>query len=208
MTGVRRRDDRGVSVVELTVAMTVGALLLAAATAVVIGAMRTVRVVHASTSTVADARLAAEAITRTLRVAWKPPDADAAVLAAGPTGVRFWALLNRTGAPTVTEPPPTLVEYAYDGTCITESQTRDGRTVQTCLLRTAVAPVFSYHASAASAADGTALAPLPSAPSVAAADLPAIRSVQLALTVRTPGAQDASPLPVLTRVTLQNLQGG
>jgi Tfp pilus assembly protein PilW len=208
VSGGRRPTDRGASVVELSVAMTVGALLLAASTMVVVGALRTVRVVHASTSTVADARLAAEAITRTLRVAWKPADADAAVLAAGPTGVRFWALLNRTGAPTAVEPPPTLVEYAYDGTCLTESQTRGGSTVQTCLLRTAVAPVFTYYASAASAADGTPLAPLPSAPSVAAADLTAIRSVQLELTVRTPGSADATALPVLTRVTLQNLQGG
>jgi hypothetical protein len=190
------------------VALAVGAVLLAGSAVAVVGSLRTVRVVTTSTSTIADARLAAEAITRTLRVAWRPADADAAVLSAGPTGVRFWALLNRSGAPTVVEPPPTLVEYTYDGTCVRESQTRDGHTVSTCLLRTSAAPVFTYYASAASAADGTPLAPLTSSPSVAATDLPAIRSVQLQLTVRTPGTPDASPLPVLTRVTLQNLQGG
>jgi hypothetical protein len=159
--------------------------------------------VDASTSAVADARLAAEAITRTLRVAWRPADEPAAVVAAGRSGVRFWALLNRTGAATLVEPPPTLVEYSYDGTCITESQTREGRTARTCLLRTSVAPVFTYYASSASAADGTPLAPLVSTPEVAGADLAAVRSVQVELTVRAPGA--TAPLPVLTRVTLQNL---
>jgi Tfp pilus assembly protein PilW len=200
--GRRRGTDRGASVAELAVAVAVGTLLLGASAAAYVGATRTVRTVNASTAAVADARLAAEAITRTLRVAWRPPDEPAAVVAASRTGVRFWALLNRTGAPTAQEPPPTLVEYAYDGTCVTESQTREGRTVRSCLLRTATAPAFTYYATAA-AATGAAL----SSPTLSADDLSAVRSVQVELTVRSTGA-DGAALPVLTRVTLQNLTGG
>ncbi len=200
-----RRPDRGFTLVELTVAMAVGALRLAASATAFVAAVRAVRTVDVSTSAVADARRAMEAMTRTMRVAWKPADAPAAVIAAGPQRVRFWALLNRTGAPAAVEPPATLVEYAWDGACLTESQTREGRTVVTCLVRTGVPPAFAYFANAAATVDGAPVAALPSSPSVADGDLPGIRSIQVALTVTTPGDAGTAGVPVLTRVTLQNL---
>ncbi len=198
----RRRDERGVTVVELTVAAAVGSLLLAVAAAAFVGALRTVRVVDVSSSSVADARLAMEAMTRTLRVAYKPHGTPGAVLEAQPHGVRFWALLNRSGAPSTEEPAATLVEYGYDGTCVTETQTRAGAVVRTCLVRTALAPTFTYYASGAGAA-GSSGAVLPAAPAVAAADLTEIRSIQVALTVRPAG--DTGGVPVINRVTLVNL---
>lgn len=200
-----RPGDRGFTVVEVTVVMAVGALLLAASAAAFVAALRAVRTVDVSTTAVADARRAMEAMTRTLRVAWKPTGAPTAVIAAAPDRVRFWALLNRTGAPTAAEPPPTLVEYGWDGACVTESQTRDGRTLSTCLVRTTVPPVFTYFASGAVAVDGAPVTALPAAPAVSAADLPGIRSVQVALTVTAPGGTGTAGVPVLTRVTLQNL---
>jgi len=198
----RRRDERGVTVVELTVAAAIGSLLLAVSAAAFVGALRTVRSVDVSSSSVADARLAMEAMTRTLRVAYKPRGAPGAVLTAQPHGVRFWALLNRSGAASTEEPAATLVEYSYDGTCLTETQTRAGGVVNTCLVRTALAPTFTYFASGAGAV-GSSGAVLPAAPAVAATDLTAIRSIQVALTVRPPG--EPGGVPVVNRVTLVNL---
>jgi prepilin-type N-terminal cleavage/methylation domain-containing protein len=202
-TGVRgaRPGDRGVSIVELSVAMMIGSLLLAATAAAFIGAMRTVRSVNASTSSVKDARLAMEAMTRTLRVAYKPAGQPAALVSAGPSGVRFWALLNRSGAPALTAPPPTLVDYSYNGTCVTETQTAGGTTTAKCLVRTSVAPTFTYFNSGADTVGGAPVTALPATPP----DLTVVRSVQVALTVRTPGDPVATALPVVTRVTLQNI---
>jgi prepilin-type N-terminal cleavage/methylation domain-containing protein len=192
----RRHDDRGVSLVELSVAMLIGSILLAATAAAFVGAMRTVRVVNTSTSSVADARLAMEAITRTLRVAYKPAGQPSAVVSAGRNGIRFWALLNRTGAPTLSDPPPTLVDYGWSGNCVTETQTVGGVVRTKCLVRTVVRPVFTYYST------GTATAAaLPDTPP----DLTAVRSVQVDLKVQTPGDPSASALPVVTRVTLQNI---
>ena len=197
----RTRDDRGVSLVELSVAMMIGAILLAATAAAFIGAMRTVRSVNASTSSVADARTAMEAVTRSLRVAYKPAGQPSAVVSAGPTGVRFWALLNRTGAPTLTDPPPTLVSYAYTGGCLTETQAVGATTRTKCLVRTTVAPTFTYFSTGAATVAGAPAAPLPATPP----DLTAIRSVQVSLTVKAPGEPLATALPVVTRVTLENI---
>jgi Tfp pilus assembly protein PilW len=181
--------------------MMIGALLLAATAAAFVGTTRAVRTVNASTSSVADARLAMEAMTRTLRVAYKPGGQPAALVSAGPNGVRFWALLNRTGAPTVTAPPPTLVSYAYTGGCVTETQTLGGTTTTKCLVRTSVAPTFTYFSTGAATVNGAPVAPLPATPP----DLTAVRSVQVSLTVKSPADPLAAALPVVTRVTLQNI---
>jgi len=61
-----------------------------------------------STNSLGDARVAMEAVTRTLRVAYKPKAAPSAVLRAEPNRVQFYALLNRTGSPSLAEPPATL----------------------------------------------------------------------------------------------------
>ena len=183
--------------------MMIGALLLAATASAFIGTMRAVRTVNASTASVADARTAMEAVTRTLRVAYKPPGQPSAVVSAGANNVRFWALLNRTGAPTLSDPPPTLVDYAYTGGCLTETQTAGGVTRTKCLVRTTVpvTPTFTYFSTGAATVNGVPAAALPATPP----DLTAIRGVEVSLKVRTPGSPDATTLPVVTRVTLQNI---
>ena len=146
-----------------------------------------------------------EAVTRTLRVAFKPKTATSAVLIAQPNHVQFWALLNRTGSTSLVEPPATLVEYQYTGGCLTESQTSGGTTRTKCLVRTTVAPTFTYYASGALAVGGVPVTALPSSPQVAAASLPDIRSVEVQLTVLPTGVPAGSALPVISRVTFENL---
>jgi hypothetical protein len=146
-----------------------------------------------------------EALTRTLRVAYKPKTATSAVLIAQPNRVQFWALLNRTGSPSVVEPPATLVDYQYTGGCLTESQTFGGTTRTKCLVRTTVAPTFTYYTSGALAVGGVPVTALPSSPQVASASLPDIRSVEVSLTVLPTGVPAGSGLPVISRVTFENL---
>jgi type II secretory pathway component PulJ len=198
-----RHDDRGVSVVEMTVAAVLGALILAASATAFIGSMRAVRSVTITTTSLADARVAMEAVTRTLRVTYKPATATSAVLLAQPNHVQFWALLNRTGSPSLVEPPATLVEYWYAGGCLMEQQTLGVTTRTKCLVRTTVAPTFTYYTSGADVVGGVPVTAMP-AP-VAAASLPDIRSVQVSLTVLPTGAAAGDALPVISRVTFENL---
>jgi type II secretory pathway component PulJ len=187
------------------VAAALGVLILTASAMAFVAAMRTVRSVSVSTTSVADARVAMEAVTRTLRVAYKPKTATSAVLIAQPNRVQFWALLNRTGSPSLVEPPATLVDYQYAGGCLTETQTLGATTRTKCLVRTTVAPTFTYYASGALAVGGVPVTALPSSPQVAAASLPDIRSVEVQLTVLPTGVPAGSALPVISRVTFENL---
>lgn len=197
--------DAGTSAVELSVAALVGSLLLAGVATVWVGALHTVHTVDVSTSAVADGRLGLEAISRTLRVAYRPGGAPAAFIAADPQGVTFWALLNRTGGPSLTEPQPTLVSYAYDGTCVTETQTAAGVTRRKCLVRTAVAPTFSYYAADDLATGGSGGTAVAASPSVSATDLPTIRGVEVSLGVRAAGDPTQAVVRLVNRVTLTNL---
>jgi hypothetical protein len=187
----------------MTVAAVLGALILAASATAFIGSMRAVRSVTTTTTSLADARVAMEAVTRTLRVAYKPSTATSAVLLAQPNHVQFWALLNRTGNPSLVEPPATLVEYWYAGGCLMEQQTLSGTSRTKCLVRTTVMPTFTYYTSGASAVAGVPVTPMTTP--VATANLPDIRSVQVSLTVLPTGARAADALPVISRVTFENL---
>jgi hypothetical protein len=202
------RADAGVSVMELSVAMAVATFLMAAVCAVWVGALHTVRTMDASTSSDADARTAMEAISRTLRVAYKPDGQASAFTAASPAGVTFWALLNRTGAPSTTEPTPTQVSYSYSGGCVVETQTLGAQVRRLCLLRTSRPPVFTYYPSPALTSGGNPVAPVPATPAVAPTDLPSIQSVEVSLRVQDPDhpAQDA--VSVVNRVTLTNVVPG
>jgi type II secretory pathway component PulJ len=190
-------------VVEITLAAVLGALILAASATAFIGAMRAVRSVTITTTSLADTRVAMEAVTRTLRVAYKPSTATSAVLVAQPNHVQFWALLNRTGSPSTVEPPATLVEYWYAGGCLMEKQTLGATTRTKCLVSTSVMPTFTYYASGASAVGGVPVTAMPSP--VASANLADIRSVGVSLTVLPTGAPAGTALPVDSRVTFENL---
>lgn len=207
-----RRPDPGVTTVELVVASLVAGLLLGALGALFTGVLRTVGVVGTSTASVADARLATGAVERTLRVAVRPSGQPAAVIAAAPAAVEFWALLNRPAAGAAASdavPAPTRVRYAYDAAtrCLTQTLTAPGATpVTTCLARTTSAPAFTYYASATDGTDGApAPAPLPAVPSVAAADLPRVQAVRVQLTLQDPSRSEVRGVPVVVQVALQNV---
>jgi Tfp pilus assembly protein PilW len=195
--------------VELLVAMMVGSILLAGVATVFIGTLRAVRTVNVKTASAADLRLGMEAMTRTLRVAVQPAGTDAAVVSSTASSISFYALLNRTTA--TTQPAPTLVEYAWNGTCVTEAQT-PARTLASpatngplyawdtgrqskCLFRTAVAPVFTYYG------DGVTTTAL----NLTTASRADIESVQVALTARDAANSDVSPVTSTARVTLRNV---
>jgi Tfp pilus assembly protein PilW len=224
MRRTARRPDRGASLAELTVVMALGAVLLTGVSATFVGMLGAVRTVTVTTSTVPDVRLAVEAVTRTLRVAYQPPGMPAsqasALVTATPTALSFYALLNRTGGDSTTQPLPTLVEYAWDGTCFNQALTParaltsppaggpiyawdTGRSV-TCLLRTTQPPSFTYYPRGAIDVNGAAVAAL-STPS-AGLDLQTrktVQSVQVALTGDV--SSGSHQVPLLARVTLQNI---
>jgi hypothetical protein len=203
-TTAAARRDAGSSLVELSVAVVVASLLMACVTGVFLGGLRTIRSVDLSTSSVADARLAMETVSRTLRVAYQPPSASAAVVSATPSSLSFWALLNG-GVPSATEPAPTLVEYSYDGRCLEQTRTRAGVTATSCLVRTARAPVFTYYPTGALDTGGAPAAPIDATPSVRTADLGSIQSVQVAVTVQNPDHPESAGVPVTVQVTLANV---
>ena len=196
-----RAGDAGYTVAELAVAMVVAGILLGAVATIFVGSARAVRTVNVKNSTGADVRLAIEAMTRTLKVATDPTGPDAAFTGASPTGMTFYALLNRSGVDSGTQPQPALVSYSYGSNCLNQSITPSGGTTTTvCLLRTATAPVFTYYASG----DASAAA-LGASPSMASADLATVRSVSLSLTATDVTDTGTTGVPAVTRVSLENL---
>lgn len=216
-----RGPDAGMTLVELLVAMFVTSILLAGVATVFSGTMRGVRTVNTKTGTTADARIAMEAISRTLRVAIIPTNESSALVTAGPSTLTFYALINRTGSATAT-PLPSLIEYAWNGTCVTEAQTL-GRTLTVpassgstlawdtgrtskCLARTSIAPVFSYYkADASSGANAFTLIALPPS-GLALAARQTVISVRAAITISDANNPDVSGVPVTDQVTLINVQ--
>lgn len=217
-----RREDSGLSLVELTVVMVVSSLLLAALGAVFIGTIGVVRNTGSQTSTSADARIGMEAMTRSLRVAIRPDGLSSALVSAGTDNLSFYALLNRTGTAATSTLAPTFVEYYYDGTCVREAQTPPrtlasppsggpfyawdtGRT-EKCLLRTTVAPQFGYYDTPVLSESGVDVSPV----SVPAGGLTTgvaatIVSVQITLVVTDAENLTLPGVTDLSRVTLTNV---
>lgn len=209
--------DAGMSLIELLVAMVVSALLLGAVSTVFVGTLRGTRTVNTKTSTGADVRLATEAMTRTLKVATKPYGEAAAFVSASSTGMSFYALLNRTGSQSASEPIPTLVTYSYASNCLTEYQTPGSAVASPpaggpyyswpvsarrskCLLRSTTSPAFTFFDSG----DLSAAAMTP-ATGLSAGDLSLVRSVQITLTATDPNNANVAGVPAETRVSLENL---
>jgi len=220
--GTRRdeRGERGYSVGELVVTMVVAALVLAGLGTVVISLTRGTTTVTATTRSSADVRLALEAMSRMLRVAFRPPGEPSAIVAADAGTVSFYALVDRTNGGT--PPPPVLLTYSWDSTtgCLRETRTAgrrlsavsatgslyawDATPAATCLLWTTTGPVFSYAANGALTSAGGDPAPL-SIPT-GGLSLTARQTVQ-SVGVRVSGSPPARG-PVVaasTRVTLQNV---
>jgi type II secretory pathway component PulJ len=216
---VRRRlasaaaPDAGLSLVELAVAMFIASILLGGVATVFIGTLRASRTVNVKTSTGADARLASEAMSRTLKVATAPYGENSAFVSATATDMSFYALLNRTGSASAAEPVATLVTYAWSSAanCLYESQT-PGLAISSpasggpyftwpasarkskCLLRTTSAPSFSYYASYTNASTNTPTS-----------SLPQIRNVLVTLMATDPNNTAVSGVPTETLISLENL---
>jgi prepilin-type N-terminal cleavage/methylation domain-containing protein len=207
----REPDDAGMTLVELLVAMFVTSILLAGVATVFTGTLGAVRTVNVKTSTTADGRIAMEAITRTVRVAFQPSGQSSALILATTSKLSFYALLNRTGVNTAT-PLASLIEYDWDGTCITEAQT-PGRTngagavvwdtgrVSKCLARTSVAPSFAYYTSGSSSTPMV----VPTA-GLIDTDRQDVVSIQASVTIKDAANPSVTGVPVSDRITLINVQ--
>jgi prepilin-type N-terminal cleavage/methylation domain-containing protein len=216
----RAANDAGLSLVELMVAMFVTSILLAGISTVFVGTLRGVKTVNVKTSTGLDVGLAIEAMSRTVKVASLPYGETTAMVTASTTGMSFYALLNRTGSVSTTEPIPSLMEYSYAANCLTEAVT-PGLLIASpsvggpyyswpaaskkskCLLRTTTSPTFSYYASG----DLTATA-LSAGSGLSAADLDNVRSVGLHLVATDPANAAIVGVPADTRISLENLIAG
>lgn len=209
-----RRDDTGMSLVELLVAMAITTVLLAGVATVFSGTMKGVRSVNARTSLAADGRISMESISRTLRVAVKPAGQSAAIASATDHTLTFYALLNRTGSPATTTPLATFVEYGWDGTCVTEAKTPgrinssgvlvwDTGRVSKCLVRTSIEPDFSYYI------DGTTTTAIvvPTG-GLTALTRQTVESVSVTVNMRDPNNTSVKAFAMTGRVTLTNVVNG
>lgn len=203
------------TLVELTVSMFIGSVVLAALATVFVGATHTERAVIARTTTTADARVAMEAMTRGLRVTVDPPGTATAFAVAGDNTVTFYSSLTTPTA--TTDPAPTKIQYTYDTTrkCLARTEWPatgsfptyswpDATKHSTCLafgsLTTGAPALFTYYASG----DGTVAVPT-IAGVVPTVNLPNIRAVGLNLSLSSANST-AAPATVLSdRVELVNL---
>lgn len=218
---LRRRADgqAGFSLPELMVTIGVLSIVLTAVGTVFVGSLKSVRLVRERTVTAADARIALEAVTRTLRVAVRPDGEAAALTLATGSAVTFYSVINRTG--TTAAQLPSKVEYSWDGTCLNEAVTPartltapasggpfyawdTGRTSK-CLVRTSVAPAFAYYTTPQISSGGVDVTAM-SVPvgGLSATDLAVVQSVQVSLAIKVPGGE-TNGTTVMDRVTLNNV---
>jgi prepilin-type N-terminal cleavage/methylation domain-containing protein len=210
--------ERGLTLVELLVAMVITSILLVAVGTVTMATLRAVRTLNAKTSTSANARVGLEALTRTLRAAAIPTREAAAITSATGSSITFYSNVNRKSALIDSGVVvPTKMEYYQDGSCLYEAQTParkltpanntaplyawdTGRTVR-CLLRTTTQnSLFSYFTSAAQSA-----AALPIGTGLTATVMATVQSVQVTMTVVDPATGTVSGVPIFGRVTLDNV---
>lgn len=215
----RDRAEAGFSLPELLVTVGVLSIVMTAVGTVFLGSLKSVRVVRERTETAADARVALEAVTRSLRVAIRPDGEAAALTLATGSAITFYSVLNRSG--TTADPLPSKVEYAWNGTCLTEAVTParvltspaatgpfyawdTGRTSK-CLVRTTVAPTFAYYSTPAITTGGVTNAAMTiPAGGLVSTDLPLVQSVEVTVAVKaSTGLTNGTT--VLDRVTLTNV---
>lgn len=212
----RRNGDAGTTLAELAVSMFIGTIVLAAVATVFVGTLRSTRTANSRVTSAADARVAMETMTRGLRVGVDPPMAGTTspFLSAAGSSVNFYASLTTPSA--TTDPPPTLIQYAYDSTrkCLLRTQTAAVGTSpnftfttgakSSCLAYGTVngdgSPLFTYYPS------GTTTTPLPLVSgSVVAANLPTIDSVGIHLVLSDPATPAAPATVIQDRVSLVNM---
>lgn len=198
MTPWRRRgDDAGMTLVELTVAMVLGAIALTLMSSMFVASLRHNRTVTAKTTATADARIALEGLTRDLRVAVPLSASVPAMVLAGPRRVTFYAARGASSA--TTDPLPSKVDYSVDTTkhCLRRTITPATRAangalswpaasaVSTCLARGDInndgSAIFTYYPRTTTATPTPAAFAFVSG-QVATANLGSIAGVSIALT--------------------------
>jgi hypothetical protein len=202
-------------------------VLAAAVGTVTVGSFRAVRTATVKISTGADARLAMEVLSRTLRVAVLPTGETSAITVGSYDAISFYALLSRTAS--TAAPLPTFVEYYRDSAsnCLMEAQTpahvltvpagtsiygwdAAGRTVH-CVARTtqvpsATNPWFSYYTTGQLISGGAQTVPLTvPAGGLLLAARQSVRSVAVSLTVTDPNNPTITGVSDKVRVTLGNV---
>lgn len=208
-----RRSDRGASLAELLVVSLVSTILLAALGVLFSGSLQASRRASTHTAATAEARLAADAIGRRLRVAVRPSPGAAMFTEATASSMTFFASLSTPGS--TTDPLPSQVRYAVDPTagCLRETVTpAAGPTRTSCLAFGDVTPVFSYYqVTKRPTMSAPSPSPAPTEPlslstgSLSATDAAKVGSVALDLSVRDRRAPAAArPVQVTTRVLLVN----
>jgi len=228
---VQQASDEGFGLPELLVSMAVFSIVVAVLSAVFVNTIDTVRFVSTKTATTADARIAMEAMTRSLRVAIVPDGVPSAIVEADAEHIVFYASLNR--GTTQTASKPTRVTYAYDSAtrCLTETQVRavsnpdpsqsstisfvwPGFGITKCLIKTNTPPRFDFFDDGRILQDDglTTVVPL-TVPSggwdvTDTSDLAALNtvvSIQMFINVQDPNAPDVNGMLATDRVTLANV---
>jgi hypothetical protein len=200
--------------------MMVASLVLAGVGTVVVSLTQGARTLNITNGASADVRLALEAMSRMLRVAYRPPGEPSAIVTADTNTISFYALVDRTNGGT--PPPPVLITYVWDPVkqCVTESKTAgrslsavsatgslyawDATPAVSCLLWTPTKPVFTYSTNGALTSSGGD----PSSLTIPTGGLTLMsRQTVQSVRVQVTGAPPARG-PVVsasTRVTLQNV---
>lgn len=219
-----RREDRGISLAELIVAMSVGILVLAMVGAFFVSVSRASTITSGVDANTRSASTAMRQVERMFRVASNNPvssgvDTQYAFQYASATSVRFFAYINLNSAVDV---QPVEVQYTLDTTRGVLSETKWNGTATDATksyydfpraataalgavptasinLATSVVPttLFSY-------ADAGGNPLTPGAAGLSAAQLQAVRSVTVVLTV---GERDATKPAAANNVTLTSNVG-
>ena len=213
-----RRDEAGTTLTEVMLAGSLGVVVAAATVGVFVASVRTLRGITVRTAQTADSRIAVNELTRELRVATPLRNNVSAVANATASEITFYALLDRSGATMAADADvaPTKVTYTYNNNCIWVTYTpmvlNSGSTAwlnstpvttPKCLLRTTVAPQFTYYNTGVISGGGQLTAPLTSTQWIS------VRSIEFTITANDPtttGAVTATPLR--TRVSLSNVLNG
>jgi prepilin-type N-terminal cleavage/methylation domain-containing protein len=109
-----RREDRGISLAEMLIAMSIASIIMLAIGTLFVSSLRQNRTVSGKTTSTSDARIAMEAMTRALRVASIPPGKPAALITATTTSLSFYSSLGTSTA--TNDPKPSLVTFTVDTT--------------------------------------------------------------------------------------------
>jgi len=213
--------DAGFTLPELSVAMSISVLLMAAIGAIMVGSLKADRQLSAQVGSTADLRIALESMSRALRTATAPTGEPSALVVATPEALSFYTLAQHTDS--TATPLPTLVEYSWDPSagCLKEARTParalsapsgsgsiyawDTGRSSSCLVRTSTAPTlatpwFTYYTT------GTTSSSISTTDAgLSSADRQTVRSVAVSLTVAAVSSPDVAGAHADVRVNLANV---